>query len=303
MEAMDFCKELEKLWTKDQERLFFKQTIEKVNRDINKLAYKMEDNKYYAYWPKDYSGKRTTLQSRNSHIGAFTERFVKNLLDCFIKRKQLEHLYAINNVVCKELGLSEKSSADVALCKTPDRIQRPENIIMIFEVKMSIVWNWELRQENNSIKVTFVGDEHQGVPGLLRSDSVLKAIGKAVNIRFSGPMAAGIPIIVIGNTPISKSYYKKVDKLRKAGVIQGLWSINPYKGIRSSPNKGFITFPDSNALYSELLKFINKSSAKFFSGRKSLERLGSLIEKASKKCKLEAKALEFLELLEKDDET
>jgi len=49
-------------------------------------------------------------------------------------------------------------------------------------------------------------------PGLLRSDSMLKGIGKSINIRVSSFQAATIPIIVMGNTPITNSYYPKVDK-------------------------------------------------------------------------------------------
>jgi len=47
---------------------------------------------------------------------------------------------------------------------------------------------------------------------LLRSDSMLKGIGKSINIRVSSFKAATIPIIVMGNTPITNSYYPKVDK-------------------------------------------------------------------------------------------
>jgi hypothetical protein len=44
------------------------------------------------------------------------------------------------------------------------------------------------------------------------SDSMLKTIGKSINIRVSSFKAARIPLIVMGNTPITNSYYPKVDK-------------------------------------------------------------------------------------------
>ena len=76
---------------------------------------------------------------------------------------------------------------------------------------MSIVWNWELQGGKT---LSCIGDykTHQGNPGLLRSDSMLKGIGKSINIRVSSFQAATIPIIVMGNTPITNSYYPKVDK-------------------------------------------------------------------------------------------
>ncbi len=50
---------------------------------------------------------------------------------------------------------------------------------------MSIVSNYKFTQPN---KVEFIGDykQHKGNPSLLRSDSMLKAIGKSINIRVSG---------------------------------------------------------------------------------------------------------------------
>ena len=52
--------------------------------------------------------------------------------------------------------------------------------------------------------------QHKGNPSLLRSDSMLKAIGKSINIRVSGIASAKIPIIVLGNSPITDSYVKKL---------------------------------------------------------------------------------------------
>jgi hypothetical protein len=48
---------------------------------------------------------------------------------------------------------------------------------------MSIIWNWKLRNSN----LKCVGDykTHRGNPSLLRLDSILKAIGRSMNIRVS----------------------------------------------------------------------------------------------------------------------
>lgn len=59
--------------------------------------------------------------------------------------------------------------------KTDNVVQKPDNILAIFEVKMSVVWNWELLRSNAKFKLKCLGDfkTHQGNPGLLRSDCFL----------------------------------------------------------------------------------------------------------------------------------
>jgi len=91
---------------------------------------------------------------------------------------------------------------------------------------MSVVSNYKFTPPN---KVEFIGDykNHKGNPSLLRSDSMLKAIGKSINIRVSGIASTKIPIVVLGNSPITDSYIKKVDFLKTSGVLQGFWSLNP----------------------------------------------------------------------------
>lgn len=51
------------LWNKDAEIDFFNKS-----RDFStteQLFYKDANGRYLAYWPKGYTGKKTTLQSRN----------------------------------------------------------------------------------------------------------------------------------------------------------------------------------------------------------------------------------------------
>lgn len=206
------------LWTKDKEIEFFTESQKFATNE--QLFYVGDDSRYYAYWPKSYRGKKTTLQSRNALIGNFTEKYSVDLLQGFANSL---NLYAVQSVICNEIGLSAQSPADVALCKSKKRQQPVSNIKAIFEVKMSIVWNWELKDN----KLICLGDfrTHKGNPGLLRSDTMLKAIGKSINIRVSGYNASQIPIIILGNTPITESYISKVDHLYKSGIIQGFWSI------------------------------------------------------------------------------
>ena len=214
---------MKQLWTILKEIEFFIESRKFATPE--QLFYVSDDKRYFAYWPKTYEGIKTTLQSRNSLIGSFTEKYSVDLLQEFAAKHKW---FSVQGVVCDEIGLTRQSSADVAICKSKDIIQKPENILMIFEVKMSVVWNWELIQNGEKEELVCLGDykSHRGNPGLLRSDSMLKAIGKSINIRVSDLAASSIPIIILGNTPITTSYFKKVDFLKNAGIIQGFWILN-----------------------------------------------------------------------------
>ena len=104
-----------------------------------------DNNRYLAYWPKGYRGKKSTLQSRNSLIGKFTEKWTTDLLRGVVKNTGL---YAVQGAKCKELSLTDMSPADAVISKSNNIIQQPEDILIIIEVKMSVVWNWELRNKN-----------------------------------------------------------------------------------------------------------------------------------------------------------
>jgi len=287
------------LWNKDVEKDFFVKSL--VFATPEQLFYVTDDGRYLAYWPKNYKGRKTTLQSRNSLIGNFTEKWTTDLIQNIIGE---EGLFATQGAICPEIALPKNSPGDVIISKTKGIYQRAENIKMIIEVKMSVVWNWMYSAENNGIRLDCIGDykSHKGNPGLLRSDSMLKAIGKSINIRVSGPQASRIPIIVLGNTPITNSYYSKVDHLKSAGIIQGFWSINPEplekndENIKATERKGYVKL-DSG---SELRKMLNdciSGNLNFFSSMKSKKELGSIIEMAGRKETYEEKAEEFLRLL------
>ena len=66
------------LWTKDKEIGFFNESSKFATPE--QLFYVNDDSRYYAYWPKSYKGKKTTLQSRNALIENFTEKFSVDLL-------------------------------------------------------------------------------------------------------------------------------------------------------------------------------------------------------------------------------
>ena len=287
------------LWTKEREIDFFTKSLEVASPE--QLFYTTKDKKYYAYWPKSYKGAKTTLQSRNAFIGAYTEKWALEILKDVAKELKA---YAVRNMVCEELELSKGSPADVAICKTDSVIQKPENILAIFEVKMSVVWNWELLKNNSKFSLKCLGDfkTHQGNPGLLRSDSMLKAIGKSITVRISSLESAKIPIIVLGNTPVMKSYYSKVDNLKNYGIIQGFWSLNPVpldnngENVKATKKKGFLRFDSYSDFKTQLLALL-KEDMMFFAGMKPKKELGKFIEIANKEDTYEKKGEKFLNMM------
>jgi hypothetical protein len=288
---------MQELWTKDKEIDFFNEAGKFATPE--QLFYVGENSRYYAYWPKSYKGKKSTLQSRNSLIGNFTEKYSVDLLQEFAESKGF---YAIQGAICDEIGLTAQSPADVAICKIRQKELKWSDIVAIFEVKMSIVWNWELI--NNQLVCLGDFKTHAGNPGLLRSDSMLKAIGKSINIRISGYGASQIPIVVLGNTPITDSYLSKVDHLYHAGIIHGFWSVNPkpldngLNNLKSSPDSGFIRIDSYTELTNNLDSMLSERRI-FFSSMKSKTELGKFIEIANREKSFEAKGDKFLSLIRK----
>lgn len=287
------------LWSKKNEIDFFQNSRNFASPE--QLFYLSDDNRYYAYWPKSYKGSKTTLQSRNSLIGNFTEKYSVDLLKDFAKSKGW---FAVQGVICKEIGLTSKSPADVAFCISKNRFQKLQDIFAIFEIKMSIVWNWELLNPGSKEEIVCIGNyqTHQGNPGLLRSDSMLKAIGKSINIRVSDYKASHIPIIILGNTPITKSYVSKVDNLKESGIIQSFWSINPKpldknnESLKTTSLDGFVRMDTYFELENNLQDLFSEPKL-FFSSMKTKKELGELIEIANRENKFENKAEKFLSLL------
>ncbi len=286
---------MKKLWSKDTEIQFFNEARKFAS--LEQLFYKTGDGRFVAYWPKDYRGSKTVLQARNALIGKFTEKWSRDFIEDGLNESGL---YAIQGAICKEISLTNRSPADVVISRKNNLNLKPEEIVIIFEVKMSIVWNWELQND----RLFCLGNyrTHQGNPGLLRSDSMLKAIGKSINIRVSSNKASSIPIIILGNTPITDNYYEKVDQLKVAGIIQGFWSLNSNPiddsryNIKQTSKKGFFRFDNYEDFKASLLNLITKEMH-FFSSMKSKTEVGKLIEIANRESTYEGKAERFLKLL------
>jgi len=287
---------MRKLWCKETEIRFFNEAMKFATPE--QLFYVTDSGQYLAYWPKGYTGSKSTLQSRNSLIGQFTEKWTTDLVQESVKNL---NLFAVQGAVCSEIGLSRNSPADVAICKNKSIRQEPQDILAIIEVKMSIVWNWQL-ETRKSLKCAGNYKTHQGNPGLLRSDSMLKAIGKAINIRVASFKGAQIPIIVLGNTPITNHYYSKVDHLKMAGIIQGFWSVNPnpldnsQENIENTPKGGFRRFDNFDEVKKSFVTLLSETR-NFFSSMKTKNELGKIIELANQEQTYERKAEVFLKLI------
>jgi hypothetical protein len=283
------------LWNKEVEKRFFSESVKFATPE--QLFYVTDKNRYLAYWPKGYDGKKSTLQSRNALIGNFTEKWTTDLIQEVVKDKGL---FAVQGAICEEIALTNMSPADVVISRSKNINQQPGDILAIIEVKMSIVWNWEL----NNKSLSCLGDykTHQGNPGLLRSDSMLKAIGKSINIRVSSFKTSKIPIVIMGNTPITNSYYSKVDHLKIAGIIQGFWSVNPKpldsdgESIKKTEKQGFYRFDSFDELKKSFENLLSEER-NFFSSMKSKKELGKIIKIANREETYEKKAEVFLKLI------
>lgn len=284
------------LWNKEQEKQFFYNS--KNFASINQLFNETEDGRYVAYWPRNYKGRKTTLQSRNSLIGKYSEKWVLDVLNHLIKDK---NLFVVQQAQIPAIGISHNSPADVVIASKNEKVLRPEDVKIIFEVKMSIVWNWEY--DVSTDRLFEIGDyrSHRGKPSFTRSDSILKAIGKCVDIRVSNVLASKIPLIVLGNAPLSNGFCKKADYLKNAGIIQGFWSLNPFplnhgNSRKITPKKGFIRFDDVDELDMNLNDLFSEN-LNFFSGMKNPSQLGKIIEMANNENNYHNKGLKFLKLI------
>ena len=285
-----------KLWNKNQERLFFNQCGSFASPE--QLFNQTDDGRFLAYWPKSYKGRKTTLQSRNSLIGKFSERWVADLLRNIVGDK---NLFVVQQAQIPSIGITYNSPADVVIASNNKKVLRPEDVKIIFEVKMSIVWNWLYDINSNSL--TEIGDyrTHKGKPSFTRSDSILKAIGKCIDIRVSSLQASKIPLVVIGNAPLSNGFCKKADYLKNSGIIQGFWSLNPRPlnhgdTRKNSHNDGFIRFDEICELKSNVYELFEKE-LNFFSGMETPQRLGRIIELANNELTYQQKGIKFLKLI------
>ncbi len=285
-----------RLWSKYQEKLFFDKS--KNFATHQQLFYRTDDGRYVTYWPKGYNGTKSTLQSRNTLIGNFTEKWVCDLLTNILPE---DEYYIMQQAQIPAIGITHKSPADIVIAKANKKVLMPDEVKLIFEVKMSLVWNWQYDETTGMIKE--IGDyrTHQGRPSFTRSDSILKAIGKGIDIRVSNVKASKIPFIILGNAPLSNGFCKKADYLKNAGIIQGFWSLNPFplnhgNTRKRSVKNGFVRMDNVDELNMRLNQLF-KQDLNFFSGMENPKRLGQLIEIANREETYENKGLKFLNLL------
>lgn len=287
-----------RLWSRYQEKIFFEKSRNFASYD--QLFYRTNDERYVAYWPKGYDGPKSTLQARNSLIGNYTEKWVSDLIKYVLEDR---NLYVVQQAQIPAIGISRKSPADIAIATQNKKVLMPDEVKLIFEVKMSLVWNWEYDVQTSHIRE--IGDyrTHQGRPSFTRSDSILKAIGKCIDIRVSNFKSSKIPLIVLGNAPLSNGFCKKADYLKKAGIIQGFWSLNPFplnhgNTRKRSHKNGFLRMDNIDEFNMSLDKLFNQE-LNFFSGMQNPKKLGQLIELANREKTYQEKGLKFINLLKR----
>ena len=285
-----------RLWSKNIEKIFFNKYKDSTLK--RELFHETKSGEYVAYWPKTYIGAKKVLSSRNLLIRKYIQNWVCELLKHMFEE---EHLYVIQQAQIPLIGISHKSSADIVIATKNKKILMPDEVKLIFELKMSIVWNWKYSPDLD--EVVEIGDyrSHQGKPSFTCSNSILNTISKFINIRVSNINASKIPFIVLGNTPLSNGFSKKADFLKTSGIIQGFWSLNPFplnKGNtkKKSHKNGFIRMDNTDEFKMYLNQFFEQD-LNFFSGMKNPERLGQIIEMANECKTYKNKGLKFLNLL------
>ncbi|STQ86862.1 hypothetical protein LS73_006445 [Helicobacter muridarum] len=102
------------MWQNNDEINFFEGALRGGFATEKDLFYKI-NNKSLAYIPKSCKDNIPTLQSRDSLIGSYTETWCQKLLKPLADKLEL---FAINGVICEELGLIKSSRADLAFCST-----------------------------------------------------------------------------------------------------------------------------------------------------------------------------------------
>ncbi len=281
------------MWDIKDEVDFFRSSM--TITDIDRVMYNI-NNDYYAFAPKGVSLANSTVQSRNSLLGTYTEKWCKTFISDIAEKLGL---YPVNGVICPEIELKPSSPADLALCTRNATHLRASEIKIIFEIKMGVINNYTYNMDTEGFD--YIGDftSHAGRPSLLRSDSMLKAIGKALNIRVCEG-SRNIPIVVLGNSPITSTYIHKVDNLKTTGVIQHFISLypNPTSSdyIVNSPQNGFCTVNDKDE-FELIITSLLSTELNYFSSMKSYNEIGKIVSLAAQEMTDEQKGIEFLKQL------
>ena len=302
---------LRRLWGLWAEENFFQQELDRSEKP-DRLFYRIDEPgypPYVAYWPKGLKSKersRQTLQSRNAPIGTYTENWLRRLLEPIAQNLGFS---VVADLRCHRLGLDRNSPADLAFTRIShgDRADyAPEEIALIIEVKMSLVWNWGYEPTTGTLSLLGDYTTHQGRPSLLRSDSVLKAIGKGVNVHTS-TFDMRIPFIVVGNSPLARSYHSKADLLRRVGLVDLFLSVNPQplerdhhqpENVKETLGGGFQRV-DSVTELAEVLESLLQEERATIVARLPYDVLGALITRAAQTAMSDAeRGRLFLQLLE-----
>ncbi len=248
----------------------------------------------------------TTMNGRNAVVANKTENFALNLLSSAIKElppQLFPKMFVKRGVICPELGLKGNSGADLAiLTQNMDGPVSANIIKCLFEVKMSFIWNWH---ERDMTRPTADYDRHFGRPSILRTDSILKAIGKATITRsYTG--SEKVPFIVIGNTPPPTGYRANIDKTVSSGLIQKWISLTPNPLVvepKESPGKrnpkstgGFLRIDDIEELQKLLATLISKQWH-YMSAMVEAGKIGNLIKSLDLKDDPEKIGQKFLQRL------
>lgn len=166
------------------------------------------------------------FNQRNAIVADATEGFALQLFQSVVNNSSTlsSKFFVKRNVECQELELRGRTKADLAILdKNLEGPVPAERIKCILEVKMSIIWNWS---EKNRRQPLADYDNHAGRPSIYRTDSILKAIGKAAITRACKG-SERIPFVVVGNTPPPFEYRDKVDGTVRSGLIQKWISLTP----------------------------------------------------------------------------
>ena len=207
------------------------------------------------------------FNQRNAIVADATERFTLQLFQSIVNGPGTlkGRFFVKRNVECPQLELRNRTKADLAILdRDVDGPVTPEQIKCIFEVKMSIIWNWS---ETDRRQPLADYDSHAGRPSIYRTDSILKAIGKAAITRACKG-SERIPFVVVGNTPPPVAYRDKVDGTVRSGLIQRWISLTPTPLVvkpESSPSRrdpketfGFLRVDSTSELEEMFVKILTK---------------------------------------------
>lgn len=247
--------------------------------------------------------RSSTPQGRNSPVSNYTEKFALDLINELINN--INGVKAKRDVVCEELGLTSRSGADIAIVSegTTGRVHEVDEIELVFEVKMSLVWNWK-PDEKGEPQLIADYDGHCGRGSIYRTDSILKAIGKGAIMR-GNKLGKTIPYGILGNSPVPTSYLDKVDSAVNSGIVQKFVSLTPNPLVVDKSNKddrdpktsngeGFIRI-DSEKEFGDYIKYLLESDQVFIGQMVEKSKIGEIINKLDLNKKPEKIGEEFFQ--------